>query len=645
MTTLPSDLPSRQRRKPLRGGAYNSGRGGTLKVCTYILGALIACDAAFQFYLTNHAGADSESMRVFDALPDLESLVAMSSSLSFSWDDSGSSEALDPQGAGEGLVFTPISSRSYEVNLNSEPIDQVAITLRDEDDCFRSFIPRALVFTPQNWNVPRLIQVQEDPSKYWSGCPSRVVHEVFSTDPDYHGVHVRTQPLAGFTPILEEIIINDDQQKEALDSKRNYHSSDGSIKKTLSSDDAEDSNNVDGQATEDDRGKVINDNVQGSNDNGEEDVNLGRRSGGTSSSASGKSKKGRIGSTQARTDLTEQDKEALVIPIKGFQPLEEYTSDINLKEIIRDYNCSRTSLPNGAIKCAFAQNTPWVSHFYIVSSSDLKSDLTSPAPLVFIASGVHGKEFAGFGAGGIIKTWQPAQGRMIVIDRMNARGIEKRTRYIPRYSKMSSLVNPGVPVSSETASKHDDLNRAFPEKVEEMPDKVLPMHIWNLVARFQPKIFLDLHEGWGYYAQLKSHEAKEPNVLVGNPKFSKGSSVIVTDNALDLAQHMVDIVNANIRERSHRFEVLSPPISGGLARRVHNAFGAQSFVLETTQQNQALEKRITQHLQMVAGVLSRLGFLDKTFKPARVRARKPTTSSASSSASSTASITFSSPQG
>jgi len=292
--------------------------------------------------------------------------------------------------------------------------------------------------------------------------------------------------------------------------------------------------------------------------------------------------------------------------LEGMQPLKAYeVAGIPFKRIVKDYNCVPTSQTNKALKCTLAQGTNFVTHFYILSEEKLDGDLESSAPLVLITSGVHGKELAGFGAGGIIKGWKPFRGRIIVIDRMNARGIEKHTRYVP----------------DAQMKDHDDLNRDFPANFNR-PERVLAAEIWKLCELLHPRLFLDLHEGWGYYARLKSQDGKEPSSLVGNPKFSKGSSIIATENALEYAQMMVDIVNQHVKERLHKFEVLSPPISGGLARRVHNAFGAQSFVLETTIQHQALEKRIMQHLQMVSGLLIRIGFLDAGFRPAKVKSRK-----------------------
>ncbi|GBG26262.1 Hypothetical Protein FCC1311_024832 [Hondaea fermentalgiana] len=602
MTTTASDLPSRKRRQRF-GKGQSQRRAGTLRLCTYVLGILIACDAALQFYLTWEPAVDKEPLRMFDALPDLETLVTMSSSLSFSWDGTGSSHGRDPQGAGPALVFTPVSSRSYELNLNSRPSDQVAITLRDEESCFKSFVPRALVFSPQNWASPRLIQVQEDTAKFLAGCSSHVLHEVFSTDQAYHGLHVRTQPLAGFRPISDI--------GAGLSPAGDARSNDavGSM-----SDNAPRSENLEPSADGAAAATVTEQQEDGSAVQQSKDLD--------SESADKASALANSASSSSSLRSEAMDVPSSPPTVTGIPPIEVYTSDTDLSAMLREHRCVRTALSNGAIKCEFAIDTPWASSFYIISAPALQDDLSVPAPMALIVSGVHGKEFAGFGAGGTIKTWQPAQGRLIVIDRMNARGIDKRTRYVPRFSKMSSHL---ATASASTGPQphHDDLNRDFPADVSVLPDKVLPAHIWDLVTKLKPKLFLDLHEGWGYYAQLKSHEAKEPNVLVGNPRFSKGSSVIATENSLDLAQIMVDAVNVNVKERLHRFEVLSPPISGGLARRIHNAFGAQSFVLETTQQNQALEKRVSQHLHMVAAALQRIGFLDLTFKPAKVvKARK-----------------------
>ena len=187
------------------------------------------------------------------------------------------------------------------------------------------------------------------------------------------------------------------------------------------------------------------------------------------------------------------------------------------------------------------------------------------------------------------------------------------TRYVP-----PSRILEGDPENEGNVQQpqRDDLNRDFPDDPRQAPTTILARELWILVEQIRPMLFLDLHEGWGFHGELtqRSKDA-EPDKLVHNPNFSKGSSVISTMNGVALANIMAEAVNKHIKEKPRKFQVLTPPIAGGLARRVHNAFGTRSFVLETTQLNQSLEKRVLQHLQMVAAVLKKLGLFASDFRP------------------------------
>jgi len=262
----------------------------------------------------------------------------------------------------------------------------------------------------------------------------------------------------------------------------------------------------------------------------------------------------------------------------------QFSNSVDLTPLFSKYNCVPSSQANQALRCIFLSGTKYETTFYIVNSEDIGS------PLALVIGGVHGSEPAGFTAAGIIKDWRLRRGRLIIFDKMNAVGIKNKLRYIGGKDKM-------------------DLNRLYPAAPEKQPDFIIASSMWELCEFMKPRLFLDLHEGWGFYGKLISQFGEShPDNLVSNKKFSKGSSVIASANALDLGRVMAQQVNQYIEEPTEKFPVLTPPIDGGLAQRLFNTFGTRSIVTETTKLDQKLEKRVTQHLNMTYALLKYAGF-------------------------------------
>ncbi|HAW97575.1 MAG TPA: hypothetical protein DCX67_03495, partial [Opitutae bacterium] len=106
-----------------------------------------------------------------------------------------------------------------------------------------------------------------------------------------------------------------------------------------------------------------------------------------------------------------------------------------------------------------------------------------PGPVVLIVGGMHGNEPAGSRAAGQIMHWPIKRGKLVVLPRANATGLDAGIRYVPN--------SPG---------ELRDLNRNFPktgEKNEARGD--LAREIWTLAKRFEPDWVLDLHEGSDFH--------------------------------------------------------------------------------------------------------------------------------------------------
>lgn len=246
-------------------------------------------------------------------------------------------------------------------------------------------------------------------------------------------------------------------------------------------------------------------------------------------------------------------------------------------------------LDDRATRCHFGDE----NYFYAIEPT-LKpgAKRSNCYPIVLVVAGVHGNEHAGVVAANFIRRkWTLENARLVVVERLNPKGTGKG-RYIPK-----------VPVAER------DLNRNFPVSG---PVGTLANQIWSVVAKLQPHIFIDLHEGWGVYNRLKANKGNGP--LVGNPSFSKGSSIISTELAQPLAKYMINKVNdLTVPDATKHFLSITPPIDSGLASMIHRSFKSLNMVLETTSKGQTLHLRAQQQLVMVGACMSLLGLTPKNF--------------------------------
>lgn len=97
-------------------------------------------------------------------------------------------------------------------------------------------------------------------------------------------------------------------------------------------------------------------------------------------------------------------------------------------------------------------------------------------PTVVVVGGIHGDETAGVRATAAIADRAPAAGTLVVVPRANVPAVERTTRTGPE----------GV-----------DLNRQFP--LGEPPATPLARALWNVVARHDPDLLVDLHSSQGIW--------------------------------------------------------------------------------------------------------------------------------------------------
>lgn len=205
--------------------------------------------------------------------------------------------------------------------------------------------------------------------------------------------------------------------------------------------------------------------------------------------------------------------------------------------------------------------------YYVLTSS-------KPGPTLMVVGGVHGNEIAGYQAAErIVSELAPDRGRVVVIPRANARAVALNQRGAPDLT---------------------DLNRRFP--TGSSPVGLTANDIWNVVVKYKPDWFLDLHEGYDFHIVNKN---------------SVGQSVIVypTGNSTSVARSLVNHLNAMpavTRNGSKRFSYLQYPVAGSLARKVGADLRIPAAIIETAWPD-PLARRVGFHLQAVRYVAERMG--------------------------------------
>ncbi len=192
----------------------------------------------------------------------------------------------------------------------------------------------------------------------------------------------------------------------------------------------------------------------------------------------------------------------------------------------------------------------------------------NPGPVVYVVSGIHGDEIAGWYAGTLLKSATISSGDLYVIAPANAQGAKNKTRYV-------------------TGSQ--DLNRVFPGGTSEAGK--IAAAIYSDIQDKQPDLLLDLHEA----------------IVYSNKKDFLGSTLIFTELTgmeelffdLLLATQLGDICQGE-------FGYSGPAPDGSINATVSRELGIPAITVETFR-GYTMERRIGEQLDIVEYVLSYLG--------------------------------------
>jgi len=220
-----------------------------------------------------------------------------------------------------------------------------------------------------------------------------------------------------------------------------------------------------------------------------------------------------------------------------------------------------------------------------------------PGPTLVILGGVHGNEPGGWLAADEIATWEPAAGVLAVVPRANHRAIAGFLRLV---------------------EGEGDLNRSYPgDPTSEVAMSRMAAGITALAAELEADVLLDLHESWAFYADREAagFESRE----VSGTAFLGQTITAGVGPRTSIAADLGAAVNPALGEReqffvrdgtSFRRDDSSPATSNrgrsSLSLGGH-VLGLTPVLVETAQQDLAVERRREMHLAVVRAAMGILG--------------------------------------
>jgi Succinylglutamate desuccinylase / Aspartoacylase family len=231
--------------------------------------------------------------------------------------------------------------------------------------------------------------------------------------------------------------------------------------------------------------------------------------------------------------------------------------------------------------------TPQESPLYIYGSGQ-------PGPVLVVLGGVHGNEPGGWQAAERIQaTLRPNTGALLVAPRANKLAINGLVR---------------------TTDDLGDLNRLYPGEQDGLPMARMAFEIVETLREFHATILLDLHESWAFY---RDRPPSGGTAYLGQTISSRD------EPGASLARGVVDAVNGRVRAPHEEFTFREWPPRGSDATApagAPNSFGGSrsslglsshvaglATLLVEMGQQQALERRVALHVDVVKEVAGRVG--------------------------------------
>jgi hypothetical protein len=246
--------------------------------------------------------------------------------------------------------------------------------------------------------------------------------------------------------------------------------------------------------------------------------------------------------------------------------------------------------------------TPQETPLYVFGTGRL-------GPIVVALGGVHGNEPGGWlAAERIVEDVRPQTGALLVIPRANRQATNLFAR---------------------TTDELGDLNRLYPGRRDGLPMERMALEIIDTLRAFHADLVIDMHESWSFYRDRT--DTNTGTAWLGQTMSSP------TESGINLARHLVEAQNARMQRPVEEFTLREwPPRSANFATAVPGTFsgptpepgtsgqgavfggsrsslglpthipGLAAILVEMGQQ-QALERRIQMHVDIVIEALAHLG--------------------------------------
>ncbi|MDD2620570.1 MAG: succinylglutamate desuccinylase/aspartoacylase family protein [Syntrophomonadaceae bacterium] len=235
-----------------------------------------------------------------------------------------------------------------------------------------------------------------------------------------------------------------------------------------------------------------------------------------------------------------------------------------ISTVFADFALAGTSSLQVLSKETIATGTKYATDLFIIRSSN-------PGPVVMVVGGVHGNETAGYKAATLLKDYRIKNGTLLILPQANRRAVKSDVRFL---------------------CGEKDLNRCFPQSSSESADNILAKEIYRSVKKYKVDWLMDMHEGINY-SRLST---------------SVGQSIVYYPDTATrkVSQKIIKNLNKNISTSYKKFDLLTYPTKGSLARASAQFLNTNSFILETCSR-QLLSNRINYQLKASGTLLAELG--------------------------------------
>lgn len=247
-------------------------------------------------------------------------------------------------------------------------------------------------------------------------------------------------------------------------------------------------------------------------------------------------------------------------------------------------------LPAGEDRRLLMAGTPYETPLYVFASG-------RPGRIALALGGVHGNEPGGWlAADWAVEHLRPEQGALLIIPRANKIAIRLQERTTPELG---------------------DLNRSYPGFEDGLPMERMAAEIVNVIREFHVDLVHDMHESWAFYRDRTANGT----AFLGQTIATNGEA------GTALVKAVIERVNAAIlypweefffREFSGQSQSqsgsnlprqtnLPPPGRGTSSLGLSRFFPGLIPILVEMGQQQALERRIALHIQVLTEVLAEAG--------------------------------------